>query len=116
VDTVVDSEGNVAIPIMTTARTPANTKLASITELRSIIVFTPFPLHESRTHSNRLDLVLITVASRDPAGWSPARYHKSDHSQSIHIAFISCLRPSAYLASETLASRHIGVYWLSIRI
>lgn len=43
VDTVVDEVTNVETPIMTTAKTPANVKLASITELRSIIVFTRFP-------------------------------------------------------------------------
>jgi hypothetical protein len=42
VDTVVDEEDNVATPIITTAMTPTNVKLASMTELKSIIVFTPF--------------------------------------------------------------------------
>ena len=47
---LVESEDNVAIPIITTAIAPTSANVASITELRSIIVFTPFPIHESMSH------------------------------------------------------------------
>jgi hypothetical protein len=43
VDTVVDSEDNIEIPVKTTAIAPPNAKPASINELISIIVLTPFP-------------------------------------------------------------------------
>jgi hypothetical protein len=47
---VVDEEDTVAIPIITTAMTPANVKLASMTELRFIIAFTPFWFVTIRWH------------------------------------------------------------------
>lgn len=118
VDTVVDSEGNVAIPNMTTARTPANTKLASVTEIRSIIVFTPFPLRESRTHSNRLDLVRITVASCDgPLNGVRRLCDIEPFTNDPHYLHFLPENPHrAHLDPDTPTSKHIGLYWLSIRI
>lgn len=46
VDTVVDSDDNVEIPIKTTAMAPPNARLASINELISIIVLTSLPLRD----------------------------------------------------------------------
>ena len=53
-DTVLDSADNVQSPMNSTAITPSTTSPASITELKSIIVFTPFLLNCADTYLNGL--------------------------------------------------------------
>jgi hypothetical protein len=48
-DTVLDSADNVQSPINSTAIDPITTSPASMTELKSIIVFTSFPFQRETT-------------------------------------------------------------------
>jgi hypothetical protein len=61
-DTTVDPDCSEATPAISAAAAPAKAKLASITELMSIIVFTPFRVVRITARYRSHDIVALAFA------------------------------------------------------